>query len=161
MKNCPNCRRENPSPSKFCFSCGFKFTGTAVVRGQTNICGSCGTDNSPVFKFCRMCGKELLTKSQDSLVELWYCKNDSAIMMEIDPKYQIKLSKQIDESLSELLNAEKIKNEEVELIKEIANQVFKKNENINFAILTRIRCPICLNDAIASVHSQANIERRF
>lgn len=161
MKNCPNCRRENPSPSKFCFSCGFKFTDAVSVRVQGNVCGFCGTKNSSGFKFCSNCGKELASESQNSLVDFWYCKNDSAIMMEIDPKYQFKLSRNIDESVSDLLNSEEIKVKEVELIKEIVNQVFEMDEKLNFAILTRIRCPICLSDGIASVHSQAKVERRF
>ncbi|HZZ08880.1 MAG TPA: adenylate/guanylate cyclase domain-containing protein [Candidatus Binataceae bacterium] len=47
---CPSCEYDNPSPTKFCGSCG------SLLR---NICPGCGSDNPPRFRFCGACGAAL------------------------------------------------------------------------------------------------------
>ncbi len=47
---CPKCRLENPTGSKFCGGCGQKFDLT---------CSDCGTNNPAENKFCNECGSDL------------------------------------------------------------------------------------------------------
>ena len=47
---CPKCRLENPTGSKFCGGCGLEFDFT---------CSECGTNNPAGNKFCNECGSNL------------------------------------------------------------------------------------------------------
>jgi class 3 adenylate cyclase/tetratricopeptide (TPR) repeat protein len=50
MMQCPTCRLENPTGSKFCGGCGQEFNLT---------CSECGTHNPAENKFCNECGSNL------------------------------------------------------------------------------------------------------
>jgi hypothetical protein len=74
---CPDCGRAIPFDAVICSYCGTKFSNNMTMNENrktekfvdeisnmsndrnTKTCSFCGTENKPVSKFCKKCGKEL------------------------------------------------------------------------------------------------------
>lgn len=83
--NCPNCG--NPLPQNAmsrqpfkCMACGSLLIMTPVEeRNQANVCGQCGTVNSPFQRYCAQCGEKLTVDCpicyRTNPVGTEYCQN--------------------------------------------------------------------------------------
>ena len=129
---------------------------------QELICTKCGTSQIPATQFCTTCGSLLVDpkrkKELEDLHAYWYCKKDNVLMKETTPDHQFLISKEIDNSIQEAIENRKIRAEQKTLVKEIAQKVLEYEPKTQFPLLTRIRCPICMEDSLAPVYYQPKHE---
>ncbi len=59
---CPQCSTELPIGSRFCTSCGYKFSeadSAPVAAPKGAFCTNCGTPTNPGSAFCSSCGSKI------------------------------------------------------------------------------------------------------
>jgi class 3 adenylate cyclase/tetratricopeptide (TPR) repeat protein len=56
--NCPHCRHDNPTGTKFCGECGARLSAS---------CSACGASNPPSNKFCGECGQAIQAVSPSAV----------------------------------------------------------------------------------------------
>ncbi|MFX0184337.1 MAG: zinc ribbon domain-containing protein [Candidatus Hodarchaeota archaeon] len=159
MKICTKCFKQNPIKSVFCAYCGEKLPDMKQPDSLDNIpCTKCGTINIKSNRFCLWCGNPLYVpidkRGEKRLTDYWYCDNDQILMKETASDHQFIVSKDLEKSLDNLELDGKIKREQRNLIKEIANKIYQTDPSTNFPLLTRVRCPICMQDSLAPVYFQ-------
>jgi len=151
----------------YCAFCGEKLPDISVPDlSEKNSCTKCGTINSKSYRFCLSCGNPLYVPinkyGEKQLIDYWYCDSDQTLMKETASDHQFIVSKNLEKSIDNLELDGKIKSEQRNLIKEIANKIYQTDPSTNFPLLTRVRCPICMQDSLAPVyfqprHTQASI----
>ncbi|MHA2223993.1 MAG: zinc ribbon domain-containing protein [Candidatus Hodarchaeales archaeon] len=159
IKICPKCSNENPIAGKYCIYCGEMIPNTSMLDTSKDItCGKCGAVNSKMSQFCLSCGNSLSPfakkDAKNQLFDYWYCSNDHTLMKETTSNHQFMVSKELEKSLGELEVNGKIKPEQRDLTREIAQKIFKTDPSVNFSVLTRTRCPICMQDSLAPIYFQ-------
>jgi hypothetical protein len=144
---------------KFCLYCGAELLKVTVEDSTTEvICSKCGKSNSLRTQYCTTCGSPLDDpKRKEALNRLhsyWYCENDNTLMKETTANHQFLISQEIDTSLQEAIESKKLRSDKKPLAKEIAQKVFEYEPKTKFPLLTRTRCPICMDDSLAPVYYQ-------
>jgi hypothetical protein len=143
----------------YCAYCGEKLPDISVPDlSEKTSCTKCGTINAKSNNFCLSCGNPLYVPKEKygekQLIDYWYCNNDQTLMKETASDHQFIVSKDLETSIDDLELAGKIKSEQRNLIKEIANKIYQTDPSTNFPLLTRVRCPICMQDSLAPVYFQ-------
>ncbi len=160
---CPRCQKENVNGTKYCYNCGLKLPESHITDiNRENLCPNCRTPNPLTARFCMHCGEELNRlrekETHKKLIDYWYCRHDRNMLVETSSTHQFPVAKSIDESLSSLVDERTLKPEEVNDVKNLAHLCFLDDPSKNFAVITRVRCPICLNTFFAPVYSQPTKE---
>ncbi|MHA2225191.1 MAG: double zinc ribbon domain-containing protein [Candidatus Hodarchaeales archaeon] len=152
---CPNC-----SQSLIKEQSTTKTKITPVPSIKTHIvCPACG--QTTTGDYCRNCGYNLTVLEYIEPLDYWYCSRDSAVMNEIDPNLQIRVSrKNPDESLAQALSQQVLQVHNREKARGLAQQLLEES-GTNFVVLTQVKCPVCGQQSIASATHRPVPSRRL
>ncbi|MFW9905013.1 MAG: zinc ribbon domain-containing protein [Candidatus Thorarchaeota archaeon] len=160
---CPTCGISIDTSRLFCPNCGQSLIGKPLDLKKEQLpvspkesqieCPACG--QLTTGDYCRSCGYNLTTRKRKRPIDWWYCDRDSALMTEINPNFQILVSRNsLNESLAQAISDNILQYQDREKARFLALQLFENNNNAKFEVLSQVRCPVCSQQSLAPTTKQ-------